>query len=52
MELTRRIPTSPRLIHALRFAGIKLPTKWKRALQNEKQMIARMSQSEPCVLFY
>ena len=47
MEITKRIPMSPRLIHALRFAGIKLPTKWKRALHSEKQMIARLSQSEP-----
>eukprot|EP00040_Diaphanoeca_grandis_P039118 m.258184 g.258184 ORF g.258184 m.258184 type:complete len:373 (-) comp36249_c0_seq1:77-1195(-) len=49
--LTKVPPLNPRLIHAFRFAGIKLPTSWKKAEQRQRQMIHRMIASPPYVKF-
>lgn len=44
-EISTEPPLNPRVMHAYRFSGKQIPTRWKRSLMKEKQLITKVSVS-------
>ena len=50
-ELPVQVPNCPKVMHAFKFAGRKMPKPWTKALMREKRLIASMEKSEPWLAF-